>query len=113
MAAFVEPGEQVTEVFLCQCGRSPYALAAIGGVIAMLFNKYRVVALTDRALLVLDASAMAQSKPRSLLARLPRDTKLGFDDGMAWGTLQLQDKKHYVHRRFFDDVRRVEGATAS
>jgi hypothetical protein len=107
----LEPGETIQHVWLAQSGMSPYLLAGIGGAVAMLFNKYFVVAATDRAILLCSAGKLAPSKPKAVVKRLPRDAKLELN-GKVWGKGDLAGTTYYVHRRFFGDVEAANRAAA-
>ena len=54
-AQFVEPGETIEQVFGAQTA-SPLTAPLIGSLIALIINRYRIVAVTDRRILVLDRS---------------------------------------------------------
>jgi hypothetical protein len=102
---FLEPGEPVGQVFLAQAGPDP-SLALLTPLVFW-FTRYKVVATTDRAVLVLAASRLLPAKPRSLEARLPRTAPLGPPRGVLWSTVNLPDplgKRTWVHRRFWGDV---------
>ena len=94
-APYLEPGEQIRYVFQAQEGASPWLIGA-------LFQKYRIVAVTDRAIVVLGIPWM-RSKPNRVVARLPRNTEIGKMSGV-FGKTRITGKKMYVHRRFHKDV---------
>lgn len=94
-APYLEPGEQIRYVFQAQEGASPWLVGA-------LFQKYRIVAVTDRAIVVLGIPWM-RSKPSRVVARLPRNTEIGKMSGV-FGKTRITGKKMYVHRRFHKDV---------
>jgi hypothetical protein len=105
---FLEPGEQIHSVFLAQTGPNPWFL---GGIIYMLVAKYRVVVATDRAILLLEASAMSPSKPKALLKRLPQQG-LGPFAAKVYAKVMIDGERHWVHRRFKDDVDATGSAAA-
>lgn len=105
----LEPGEQIQAVFMAQTGPTPWLAGAIGAVIYMFIAKYKVVAVTDRAIVMLKAGAFSPSKPKEVLARLPR-TRIGKPEAKVWGKIELGGERHWVHRRFFGDI---EAADAS
>ena len=100
---FLEPGEQVRQVFIGQTGPSPY-FALISYWIVILFGKYRMIVVTDRAIVVLNASKWRPAKPKGLVKRMPRNTPLGPIRGAIWAPIQLEDERVWVHKRFHKDV---------
>jgi hypothetical protein len=106
----LEPGETVQNIFLGQTGLNPYVAANLGLFGMLLGVKWRIIAVTDRAVLVFDANF--GSKPKRLLARLPRGTRIGPVTGV-WAKTQLNGEKLYVHRRFHKDVEAADGVPSS
>lgn len=107
----LEPGEQVQQVLMSQTGLSPWFIPAIGAFIAMLANKYWVVAVTDRNIVLMPASKLVPSKIKkgATPTRLARTER--FDvQGKVWGTATLGGTKHFIHRRFFDDCKAADAA---
>ncbi|MHB8456987.1 MAG: hypothetical protein ACYDBS_04775, partial [Acidimicrobiales bacterium] len=91
------------QVFLAQSGPNPNLLFI--SYVFMLFNKYRVIAVTDRAIVVLSASISRPSFPKEVLERLPRATLLGPTSGMLWSPIGVPGQRRtWVHRRFYGDV---------
>jgi hypothetical protein len=107
-AQFVNPGENIQEIFWAQTG-SPWvrgvssAFGVIGVLIAASFNNYRIVAVTDQRILVLDAGMWSMKKARSVIDQLPRATRLGPASGV-WHVIETPSGKIRVHRRFFKDI---------
>src|ERR1051326_3875121 len=85
---FLEPGEQVRQIFIGQTGPSPY-FALLSYWIVILFGKYRMV---------------RPAKPKGLVKRIPRNTPLGPIHGALWAPVQLEDERIWVHKRFHKDV---------
>lgn len=104
---FLEPGEQVQQVFLAQSGPNPNLIFL--SYLVLFFSSFYVVAVTDRAVLLLRAGAFNQAKPKSLAQRLPRRTAIGPVSGALWSRTNLPGNKTWVHRRFYDDVRAADG----
>jgi hypothetical protein len=77
---FLEPGETITQIFPTQVGPNPWMIPAFGPIIVMFLSKMRVIAVTDRAVLVFNSSKLTP-KPTALLQRLPRQTRLGPIEG--------------------------------
>jgi hypothetical protein len=107
-AQFLNPGETIQEVIGAQTG-SPLvrgiagAFGLIGALSTMAFNDYRIVAVTDQRVLVLDAGSWSMKKARSVIGVLPRGMKLGPATGL-WHAIETPAGKLWVHRRFFKDV---------
>src|ERR1700722_14826816 len=80
-AQFVEPGETIEQVFGAQTA-SPLTAPLIGSLIALIINRYRIVAVTDRRILVLDAGKWTQRTARAVVSELPRSTRLGPTPGL-------------------------------
>lgn len=99
---YLEPGEQVRHVFMGQTGPSPW-FAALSWLIILFAGEYYVFAVTDRAILVMKAGKLVPSKPKSLEARLPRQTQLGPVSGL-WGETNALGKRVWVHKRFHKDI---------
>jgi hypothetical protein len=103
---FLEPGEQIQEIFPARTNAP--GLAPLGA----LATKYWLVAVTDRNIVVLHASKANVNKPKSLVARFPRATRLGPLNGKMFAALNLTvgSETTVVQRRFFDDVERADAA---
>jgi hypothetical protein len=107
----LEPGEQVQQIFLAQAGASPWLANSLGLVGRAMFAKPRMVAVTDRAVVILQANFNGTS-PTSVLARLPRSTRIGPAKGV-WAAVQPSDEKLYVHKRFHKDIEAADAALTS
>jgi hypothetical protein len=103
--AHLEPGESVEQVFLAHGGASPW-LVGIAGLLGTLFVRRRIVAATDRSVVVFEADWNG-TNPQRVLARLPRETKIGPAKGV-WATAQLGDEKLYVHKRFHSQIKAAD-----
>lgn len=105
---FVAPDEDIQAVIAAQTA-SPLVAALssqfglIGALIAANFNKYRIVAVTDKRILVLDAGKWSVKKARGVVIVLPRTTLLGPGTGL-WHKIETPAGVLRVHRRFFKDV---------
>jgi hypothetical protein len=99
---YLEPGEQVQAVIGAQTA-SQY-LAAITGVFVFLgLNRYRILAVTPRRIVVLDAGKTSMKKARGVVTELPRSTRLGPAAGM-WHQIPVGRETLRVHRRFYKDI---------
>jgi len=95
------PGEQVEEVFLAQLGPNPN-LTFLSYF--FIFKRYRVIAVTDRAIVVCGARRWRPTIPTVVVERLARSTQLGPLSGSLWSQVSLPGKRTWVHRRFYEDV---------
>lgn len=104
----LEPGEQIEQVFLAQSGPNPNLTFVT--YLVMFMNKYFVVAVTDRAVVLCNAGMMTPSKPKAIAERLPRQTRIGPVAGTLWSRTNLPGGKTWVHRRFYHDVEAADSA---
>jgi len=74
----LEPGEEVQAIFLAQTGPNPNLLF-ITSLISFI-SKYKLVAATDRAIVVMSAGLWKRTFPKQVEQRLPRETQLGLVD---------------------------------
>ena len=109
-AQFVEPGETIEQVFGAQTA-SPLTAPLIGSLIALIINRYRIVAVTDRRILVLDAGKWTQRTARTVVSELPRPTRLGPTSGL-WFKIETPAGKIHVRRYFYKDVNAADSAIA-
>jgi hypothetical protein len=109
-AQFVEPGETIQQVFGAQTA-SPMTAPLIGAVIALIINRYRIVAVTDQRILVLDAGKWSQRTARAVVNELPRASRLGPTSGL-WTKIETPAGKIYVRRYFFKDVNAADSVIA-
>src|ERR1700722_9237308 len=109
-AQFVEPGETIEQVFGAQTA-SPLTAPLIGSLIALIINRYRIVAVTDRRILVLDAGKWTQRTARAVVSELPRATRLGPTSGL-WFKIDTPAGKIHVRRYFYKDVNAADTAIA-
>jgi hypothetical protein len=109
-AQFVEPGETIEQVFGAQTA-SPMTAPLIGSLIALIINRYRIVVVTDRRILVLDAGKWTQRTARAVVSELPRATRLGPTSGL-WMKIATPAGKIHVRRYFYKDVNAADGAIA-
>ena len=109
-AQFVEPGETIEQVFGAQTA-SPLTAPLIGSLIALIINRYRIVVVTDRRILVLDAGKWTQRTARAVVSELPRATRLGPTSGL-WFKIETPAGKIHVRRYFYKDVNAADSAIA-
>ena len=99
---YLEPGEQIQAVFTAQSGLKPTRIVSNSVLGPKEPIRYVIVVVTDRAIVVLDAGAVRPHFPKSVLARLPRATRLDEPSG-SWGTIQL-NRQYWVGKRYREDV---------
>jgi hypothetical protein len=107
---FLEPGEQVQAAFPAQTGPTPWLAGAVGVLIYAFIAKYRVVVVTDRAVLLLKAGPFTPTKPKALVTRLPRSGPVGPPNGKLYAKLTLDGETHWVHRRFWKDIETADAS---
>jgi len=98
----LDPGEQVQAVVPAQTGMNPMAVLLVGAIIAVLVNKYWMIVVTDRRIVVMKQSKLMM-KPKGVDRELPRGTPIGPVSGL-WGKSQVLGQKTYIHKRFHKDV---------
>jgi hypothetical protein len=105
----LEPGEGIQSVFLVQTGPNPNLLFLT--YLISFFSTYKVVVVTDRAVVVLSASMWRPTFPKAVAERLPRQTQIGPTSGALWSKTGLPgEKTTWVHRRFYKDVQAADAA---
>jgi hypothetical protein len=104
-APFLPEGSEIRQVFICQAAPNfGFFLITYMTGLTMFWIKYRCVAVTKDAIYVLESSKLSGgAKPQSLIGTLPRRTRLGPVSG-RWGQLNLLGERHWVHKRFHDEV---------
>jgi hypothetical protein len=105
----LRPGDQVRWVFLTQTGMSP--LTPLGGLLGVFIRDYWVVVVTDTELVVMVASRWSGARPTQVAYAVPR-TILD-PRGRVWAKIGLAGRTHYLHRRFFPDVRAQDAEMTS
>ena len=88
-------------------------IAALAGVLFFLgLNRYRILAVTQHRILVLDAGVMSMKNAKSVVSEAPRTTRLGPGTGL-WHVIPLNGEKLRVHRRFFNDLEAADAALSA
>src|SRR4051812_26208490 len=98
----LEAGEQVQYTFPADAGVTPWLANGFGLIGRALLAKPRLIAVTDRAVVILQAG-IGGTSPTKVLTRLPRDTRIGPAKGI-WAPVVLASQKMYVHKRFHKDI---------
>jgi hypothetical protein len=106
---YLQPGEQVQQVYMAQGGPSPYW--SFLTYLIYFAVKPRIIVVTNSRILVLPAGRMSPSKPtaESNAAVLPRQTPLGPVSGL-WAATNVNGEKLWVHKRFQKDVIAADAA---
>lgn len=107
---FLQPGETVQVVVGAQTA-SQYVAAFAGVLFFLPLNRYRVLAVTDRRIVVLDAGKFSFKKARAFVMELPRSTRLGPGSGI-WHQVPAGAETLRVHRRFFKDMDTADSVAA-
>jgi hypothetical protein len=104
-APFLPAGVEVRQAFIGQAAprRTFFLISYLTGL-TMFWIKYRCVAVTDDVIYVLESSKTSGgARPISLIATLPRQTRLGPVSG-RWAPVTLLGERHWVHKRFHPEV---------
>jgi hypothetical protein len=115
-AQFLNPGESIQVVLAAQTG-SPLvrgiasAFGLLGALITVAFNEYRIVAVTDQRILILDAGRWSTKNARGVVDGLPRETRLGPATGV-WHSIETPSGMIWIHRRFYKDTEAADRVIA-
>lgn len=103
----LDPGEELQVVFGAQTV-SPYSMSLL--FIYFVFkNKYRVVAVTNRRILVCDSGRMKATAAKEVVQELPRTTEIGPARGLWYRCDSLGPTLH-VHKRYHRDITTADEA---
>ena len=101
---FLPEGSKVRQAFIGQAAPNFFYFIVTYLTGLMFRNKYRCVAVTSEAIYVLDSTKRSGgAKPRALVGKMPRNTRLGPVSG-RWAEVDLLGERHWVHTRFHDQV---------
>ncbi|MCP2328660.1 hypothetical protein HDA40_007167 [Hamadaea flava] len=102
---FLPKGSEIRQAFIAQAAPNfGYFLVTYLTGLTMSRIKYRCVAVTKDAIYVLESSKFSGgAKPQSLVATMPRHTRLGPVSG-GWAQLELAGERHWVHKRFHEQI---------
>lgn len=103
------PGERVLAAATGQTGVYPLLWWMPYGEFLTMFNKRRVVAVTDRSITVLAAGRWATTHPRRVLYAVPRTSQIG-PFAKRWAHLQIGEERIWISRRAY---RVLEAALAA
>jgi hypothetical protein len=107
-AEYLQPGETIQAVMGAQTA-SQWMVPLTGFIFFPLINSYRIVAVTPKRIVVLDAGKSSMKKARGVVTELPRSVQLGPGSG-AWHVIPAGPEKLRVHRRFFKDIQIADAA---
>ncbi len=97
----LQPGETVQSVFCGQTTSQWFALISIWIIIVS--NAYRVVAVTDRRIIVFRSGRFRMTPVKGVVAEFPRGTRIGPASGL-WYKCENLGERLYIHKRFHKDV---------
>ncbi|WP_219975919.1 hypothetical protein [Rubrobacter xylanophilus] len=102
---FLPPGSEIRQAFICQSAPNfTFFIVTYLTGLTMFWIRYRCVAITPDAIYVLESSKLSGgARPYSLVGTMPRRTRLGPVCG-RWATVELLGERHWVHRRFHDQI---------
>jgi hypothetical protein len=72
-------------------------------ILELITNRYRIVAVTNQRILILDAGPWSYKKARRVVEILPRATRLG-PVKREWHSIDLHYGRILVNRRFSSDI---------
>lgn len=107
---FLEPGEEARHVVLAQTGPHPLMILLL--YVFAFWMRYRIIVVTDRAVVILRASVLRPAAPKELLQRLPRQTPLGAPLSGLFARTEIAGEKTYIHKRFHKDVAAADAELA-
>lgn len=110
---FLPAGGEIRQAFIDQAAPSffYFILTYLTGL--MFQNKYRCVVVTPEAIHVLESTRWSGgAKPVALLSQMSRTTPLGPVVG-RWAEDQLLGERHWVHKRFHDQILSADRERAS
>jgi hypothetical protein len=100
----LEQGEQIQVTF---AGQTSSGWMAVVPLLSLIFNRYDLIVATDRRIVLFDCGKWGVTKPRTILASLPRITQIGPPSGLWWKCTSF-GPTCYVHKRFHKDVEQVD-----
>lgn len=101
---FLPAGSEIREAFIGQAAPNFFYFIVTYLTGLMFRNKYRCVVVTPEAIYVLDSTkSSGGAKPQAVVGQMPRNTRLGPVSG-RWAEVYLLGERHWVHKRFHDQV---------
>lgn len=113
-APLLPPGSDVRHAFVCQTApHFAFFIVNWATGLAMPWSKYRCVTVTDDAIYVLNGPRLSGgARPTSVIAALPRQTRLGPVSG-RWGEITSMLDRAFPSRKAADGVGRKGVSTAA
>jgi hypothetical protein len=110
------PKEQIGYIIYCQ-RHSPYAMAVLPAqprVIVVTQDHVWMIRVGTTWMNVL-AEPMPSflAPPKGIIAKLPRDTRIGPVSGLIWGRTSINGERVWIQRKFFRDVEAADDALES
>ena len=105
-AGYIDPDESIQAIFPVQTVSQYFALISFWIIIAK--NAYRVIVVTDKRILVIQAGRFRLTTLKAQLREVPRHTKIGPASGL-WYRFDSLGERLYVNRRFHKDVAAADG----
>jgi hypothetical protein len=101
---FLPAGSDIRQAFIGQTAPSFFYFVITYLTGFMSRNKYRCVVVTRDEITVLESTGWSGgAKPQEVVGRMPRHTRLGPVSG-RWAEVDLLGERHWVHKRFHDQV---------
>lgn len=101
VAPYLEPGEAVQAIFAAQTKSANFALISYW---ILIFKKvWRVVAVTDRRIVVYQCGRGGTTKIEGITAQTRRHIRIGPPKGL-WYRVDNLGERLYVHKRFHKDI---------
>lgn len=106
------PGERVQAVSTAQTGIYPLLWWLPYGEFLTMFNGRRLVAVTDRSVVVMRAGRILGStkRPQAVLYAVPRDTAVG-PFRKRWAHVSIGSERLWIHRRGYRFLEKALAAT--
>jgi hypothetical protein len=114
-APLLEPGESIQAVFGGQTVNqwliAPSVLVPVVFLVLFAVNRYRVVVVTDRRILVCRSGRFRMTPVKGILAELPRATRIG-PPGGTWWRCDTLGGRLYIGKTFHKDIQAADSAPA-
>jgi hypothetical protein len=104
---YLGPGETINSIFVAQT-TNPWLLV-ISYWIMFMKDSFRVVAVTDRRILVCSTGRMSAKEVKGVLRELPRSTTIGPAKGL-WCKTDALGERMWVAKKFHKDVNQADAA---
>jgi len=96
------PETRIRHIFAGQTGPCPWW--SLLTWVVVLWQRPRIVAVTDSHIHVLATPWLMPTRPKRLIATLPRDGHIGPVSGLLWARVQIGDERIWVRQRFHKDI---------